>query len=145
LGGLDLIVIDTGNLIRDENIGGMNFAQRESRKVSSVRKLVKELDCVGYMTWQLNKGVDSRPTASFGRMPTLGDLRDTGGVEEHASDVFGLYRDELYVENTQYKNVMHLLALKRRNDEDSTIGTVGFNPAIQKFYPVELHRQEIQI
>lgn len=145
LGGLDLIVVDTGNLIRDEYANGMNFAQRESRKVSAIRKLVKEIDCVGYMTWQLNKGVDSRPAASFGRMPTLGDLRDTGGVEEHASDVIGLYRDELYVENSKYKNVMHLLALKRRNDDDNTMQTVGFNPQIQKFYPVDLRRIEPDI
>jgi len=142
LGGLDLIVVDTGNLIRDENIGGMNFAQRESRKVSAVRKLVKEIDCVGYMTWQLNKGVDSRPASSFGRMPTLGDLRDTGGVEEHASDVVGLYRDELYNENSEHKNVMHLLALKRRNDEDSTMQRVGFDPRYQRFFPLELHKIE---
>jgi len=145
LGGLDLIVVDTGNLVRGENDRGKNFAQTESDKVRGVRNLIKELDCVGYVTWQLNKGVDSRPTANMGRAPTLGDLRDTGGVEEHASDVIGLYRDELYNENSQYKNVMHLLALKRRNDEDSTMQTVGFDPQYQRFYQVDLRSKELII
>ena len=145
LGGLDLIVVDTGNLVQSESVRGKNFAQTESEKVRGIRNLVKELDCVGYMTWQLSKAIDSRPTASFGRAPKIGDLRDTGGVEEHASDVIGLYRDELYVENSQYKNVVHLFALKRRNDEDSTVQTLGFNPEFQRFYSVDLQRKELGV
>jgi len=143
LGGLDLIVVDTGNLVDSENESGKNFAQTESDKVRALRNLVKELDCVAYVTWQLNKGVDSRPSANMGRMPTLGDLRDTGGVEEHASDVIGLYRDELYNENSQYKNVMHLNGLKRRDDAGNTIVTVGFDPRFQRFYSVELEKRPI--
>jgi replicative DNA helicase len=96
------------------------------------------------MTWQLlTKKVNARPSSNFGRAPTLADLRDTGGVEEHSSDVIGMYRDELHVENSQYKNVAHLFALKRRNDEDSTMQTLGFDPEFQRFYSVELQRKEI--
>jgi replicative DNA helicase len=145
LGGLDLIVVDTGNLVQSESVRGKNFAQTESEKVRGIRNLVKELDCVGYMTWQLSKAIDSRPTANFGRAPKIGDLRDTGGVEEHASDVIGLYRDELYVENSEYKRVMHLFALKRRNDEDSTMQTLGFDPEFQRFYSVDLQRKELGV
>ena len=141
LGGLDLIVVDTGNLVRSQNVQGKNFAQVESDKIRGLRNLVKELDCVGYVTWQLlTKRIDARPSANMGRAPTLGDLRDTGGVEEHASDVIALYRDELDNENSQYKNVMHLFALKRRNDEDNTMQTLGFDPQYQRFYSVELHK-----
>jgi len=143
LGGLDLMVVDTGNLVQSENDRGKNFAQVESDKVRQLRNLVKELDCVAYVTWQLNKGVDSRPTANMGRMPTLGDLRDTGGVEEHASDVIGLYRDELYNENSQYKNVMHLTGLKRRNDVGGTRALLGFDPQFQRFYSVEIERRPL--
>lgn len=143
LGGLDLIVVDTGNLVRSENVRGKNFAQVESDKIRGLRNLIKELDCVGYVTWQLlTKKIDARPSANMGRAPTLGDLRDTGGVEEHASDVIALYRDELDNENSQYKNVMHLFALKRRNDEDSTMQTVGFDPQFQRFYSVDLRSKE---
>ena len=143
LGGLDLIVVDTGNLVQSENERGKNFAQVESDKVRQLRNLVKELDCVAYVTWQLNKGVDSRPAANMGRMPTLGDLRDTGGVEEHASDVIGLYRDELYNEQSPYKNVMHLTGLKRRNDVGGTRVVLGFDPQYQRFYSVEMERREL--
>jgi len=143
LGGLDLIVVDTGNLVQSDNDRGKNFAQTESDKVRALRNLVKELNCVGYVTWQLNKGVDSRPSANMGRMPGLGDLRDTGGVEEHASDVIGLYRDELYNDPSQYKNVMHLVGLKRRNDVGNTMVLLGFDPNFQKFYSVEMNRREL--
>jgi len=92
-----LIVGDTGNLIQGIGEQSKNFAQTESDKVKGFRNLIKELDCVGYLTWQLlSKKVESRPAANFGRMPSRGDLRDTGGAEEHASDVIGLYRDEMY-------------------------------------------------
>lgn len=142
LGGLDLIVVDTGNLVQSENVRGKNFAQVESDKVRGIRNLIKEIDCVAYVTWQLNKGVDSRPSSGLGRMPTLGDLRDTGGVEEHASDVIGLYRDELYnPETIEFKNIMHLIGLKRRNDMGGTIQLIGYNPHLQKFYSPE--RKEI--
>lgn len=143
LGGLDLVVVDTGNLVQGAIQGGMNFAQTESAKMQGIRNLVKELDCIGYVTWQLNKSVDSRPAAGLGRAPTLGDLRDTGGVEEHASDVIGLYRDELYNEGSKYKNVMHLFALKRRNDEDRTSLLLGYNAAYQRFFPVDVHSEEL--
>jgi replicative DNA helicase len=139
---VDLIVVDTGNLVQAENVRGKNFAQVESDKVRGIRNLIKELNCVGYVTWQLNKGVDSRPASGLGRMPTLGDLRDTGGVEEHASDVIGLYRDELYnPETIEYKNIMHLIGLKRRNDMGGTIQLIGYNPAYQRFFSPE--RREI--
>jgi len=143
LGGLDLVVVDTGNLVQGTTQGGMNFAQTESAKVQGIRNLVKELDCIGYVTWQLNKSVDSRPAAGLGRAPTLGDLRDTGGVEEHASDVMGLYRDELYNEDSKYKNIMHLFALKRRNDEDRTSLLLGYNAAYQRFFPVDVKSNEL--
>jgi len=146
LGGLDLIVVDTGNLVRSEPDSGKNFAQVESDKVRGLRNLIKELDCVGYVTWQLlTKRIDSRPAANMGRAPTLADLRDTGGVEEHASDIIGCYRDELDNENSQDKNIMRLFALKRRNDIDSTMQTLGFDPQYQRFYSVELNRKELII
>jgi len=143
LGGLDLIVVDTGNLVQSGDVYGKNFAQTESDKVRALRNLVKELDCVAYVTWQLNKGVDSRPAANMGRKPTLGDLRDTGGVEEHASDVIGLYRDELYNEQSPFKNVMHLSGLKRRDDAGDTTVTLGFDPRFQRFYSVEFSKKPI--
>ena len=143
LGGLDLIVVDTGNLVQTASQSGMNFAQTESAKVQGIRNLIKEMDCVGYVTWQLNRSVESRPVANFGRVPTLADLRDTGGVEEHASDVMGLYRDELYNEDTKYKNTMHLFALKRRNDEDRTKAVLGFETAYQRFFPVDIKSTEL--
>lgn len=143
LGGLDLVVVDTGNLVQDASQSGMNFAQRESTKIRGLRNLIKELDCVGYVTWQLNRLVESRPVANLGRAPTLLDLRDTGGVEEHASDVVGLYRDELYNEDSKYKNVMHLFALKRRNDEDRTSLLLGYNAAYQRFFPVDVKSSEL--
>lgn len=144
IGGLDLVIIDTGNLVQSEFSSGKNFAQEESDKVKGFRNLTKELNCVLYFTWQLlTKKIDARPAANFGRAPNLSDLRDTGGVEEHSSDIIGIYRDELHVENSQYKDMMHFFGLKRRNDEAKTMQVAGFDAEHQKFYSVDLHRKEI--
>jgi replicative DNA helicase len=97
------------------------------------------------MTWQLLKGVDSRPVANFGRAPNLGDMRDTGGVQEHASDVIGLYRDEVYNPDSMYKGTMRLLALKRRDDQGNTFVDLGFDPVHQRFYAAELRRESIDV
>jgi replicative DNA helicase len=142
LGGLDLVVVDTGNLVHIDAEKGENLAQTESRKVRGLRNLAKELDCVIYMTWQLNRSVESRPVTDSGRRPQLSDLRDTGGVEEHATDVIGVYRDEVYREFTQSRNVMELIGLKRREDEGNTVARVGFQANLQRFFEVELRKVE---
>jgi replicative DNA helicase len=142
LGGLDLMVVDTGNLVYAEDQKGENHAQTESRKVRGLRNLGKELHSVVYMTWQLNRAVESRPVTNSGRRPRLSDLRDTGGVEEHATDVIGLYRDEVYNDSTLSQNMMELIGLKRREDEGNTLSRVGFQADQQRFFDVELRKIE---
>lgn len=140
LGGMDLVVVDTGNLVQIDTQKGENLAQTESRKVRGLRNLAKELDCVVYMTWQLNRTVESRPITNSGRRPQLSDLRDTGGVEEHATDVIGVYRDDVYNDSTLSRNIMELIGLKRREDEGNTLARVGFQADLQRFFDVELRK-----
>lgn len=140
IGGIDLIVVDTGNLVNEERKKGENFAQTEGRKSQMIRDLAKELDCVVWMTWQLNRGVEMRPIDK--RRPQLSDLRDTGEVEAHATDVIGLYRDVVYNPNTLDPKVMELLALKRREDEGNTLCKLGFEPEHQRFFQLERKKLE---
>lgn len=142
LGRLDLVVVDTGNLATTERHAGENFAQTESRKARILRILAKELACVVYMTWQLNKSVDGRSAADGAQRPTLGDLRDTGGVEEHATDVIGIYCDGVVNDQTRYPNTMDLLGLKRREDEGNTIARVGFDATTQRFFEIDVRSIE---
>ena len=86
--------------------------------------------------------MESRPINNSGRRPQLSDLRDTGGVEEHATDVIGVYRDEVYNQSTLLPNVMELIALKRREDEGNTFTRLGFDAAHQDFFDVTFRKIE---
>ena len=70
---------------------------------------------------QLNRGLESRPN----KRPNLGDLRESGGLEQDADVVMFLHRDDVYVSEEEWvqqnpgqpytKNVADLIVAKHRN------------------------------
>ncbi len=60
--------------------------------VRKLRDLAGELDVVGILLSQLNRGLENRPN----KRPILADLRDSGNIEEFADTVIFLYREGYY-------------------------------------------------
>lgn len=60
---------------------------------------------------QLNRSVESRSD----KRPLLSDLKESGSLEQDATTVILLYRDEVYNENSQFKGTGELIVAKARN------------------------------
>jgi len=108
--GLDLIVIDYLQLMCGE---GENRTQEVGGISRGLKALAKDMGVPVIAMSQLNRGLESRPN----KRPTLSDLRESGEIEQDADIVWGLYRDEAYNPESQYKGLAELLWLKNRSGE----------------------------
>jgi len=116
MGGLGLIVIDYLQLMRGE---GDNRTQEVGSISRGLKALAKDLGVPVIALSQLNRGVEQRPN----KRPVMSDLRDSGEIEQDADVVWGLYRDEVYFDDSPYKGLAELLWLKQRNGQAG-----GFTP-----------------
>jgi replicative DNA helicase len=112
--GLDLVVVDYLQLM---NGSGQENRQQEIAMISrSLKDLARELHVPIIALSQLNRGVESRED----KRPRLGDLRESGAVEQDADVVMFIYRDEYYYpEKVESKGVAEVVIAKHRQ------GSVG--------------------
>lgn len=112
--GLDLVVIDYIQLM---NGSGQENRQQEIAMISrSLKDLARELHVPIIAISQLNRAVESRED----KRPRLGDLRESGAVEQDADVVMFIYRDEYYYpEKVESKGVAEVVIAKHRQ------GSVG--------------------
>ena len=112
--GLDLIVVDYIQLMSGS---GQENRQQEIAVISrSLKSLARELNIPIIAVSQLNRGVESRED----KRPRLGDLRESGAVEQDADVVMFIYRDEYYYpDKVESKGIAEIVISKHRQ------GSVG--------------------
>lgn len=95
--GLDFIVVDhIGHVaVEDRYRGNRNNEIGEITK--GLLRLGRELDVGVVALCQLSRGVESREN----KRPSLGDLRDSGEVEQDAATVLFVYREAYYLANKE--------------------------------------------
>ena len=126
-GGVKLIVIDYIQLMqmpgRTEN--RVNELSDISR---SLKYLAKEVNAPVIVLSQLNRAVEQRPN----KRPQMADLRDSGAIEQDADLIFMLYRDYLYTNDEDWKNVVELRLVKHRNGPTKDI-LLSFRDELTRF------------
>ncbi len=109
-GGVKLVVVDYIQLMQMP--GRTENRTNELSDISrSLKYLAKEVNAPVIVLSQLNRAVEQRPN----KKPVMADLRDSGAIEQDADLIFMLYRDYVYTEDEDWKNVVELRLVKHRN------------------------------
>jgi len=92
-GGLGLVVVDYLQLVKPTDRKSCNNRNDEIAHISrELKQLARDLKCPMIAAAQLNRQVESRTN----KTPSLGDLRDSGAIEQDADVICFLYRDNYY-------------------------------------------------
>jgi replicative DNA helicase len=137
--GIDLVVVDYLQLMRGD-FRSENRVQEISSISRALKALARELNVPVLALSQLSRGVESRTD----KRPILSDLRESGALEQDADVVIFIYRDELYNENTERKNLADIMVAKHRNGPTGTV-TLYFKKELAQFLEAEVRRTEIDI
>ncbi len=111
--GIDLIIIDYLQLMQ-ATIGGRRNENRvmEISEISrSLKALARELNVPVLALAQLSRAVESRQS----KVPQLSDLRESGSIEQDSDIVMFIYRDDIYNQESEKKNIADIIIAKHRN------------------------------
>lgn len=77
----------------------------------SLKELARELEIPVVALAQVNRKVEERTN----KRPTMGDLKDSGAIEQEADQVLTLYRDEVYTTDSEFKGTAEITVCKNRH------------------------------
>jgi replicative DNA helicase len=134
-----LIVVDyIGLMAKDKRAERHDIAIGELAK--DLRALAKDFEAHAIVLCQLNRKVEDRPVP----IPALGDLRDSGNLEEHADNVWFVYRQGYYDRRKDEKapdRDAQIIIAKQRHGEVG-IADISWDGATQRFFDSETRRDE---
>lgn len=115
--GLGLVIVDYLQLMHGS--GGENRQQEIALISRSLKNLARELEVPVIAVSQLNRALEQRED----KRPRLGDLRESGALEQDADVVMFIYRDEYYnPDKVESKGIAEVVIAKHRQ------GAVGKVP-----------------
>ena len=107
--GLGLVVVDY--LQRMHGAGGENRQQEIAIISRSLKNLARELEVPVIALSQLNRALEQRED----KRPRLGDLRESGALEQDSDVVMFIYRDEYYTpDQVETKGIAEVMIAKHR-------------------------------
>lgn len=135
---IKMVVIDYLQLITDNEIRNKEEIAQVSSVSKKLQQLAKKLNIPFLIATQLNRASEARAN----HRPKLADLRSSGQIEQDASVVIGLYRDDYYKwekakeENSpmvEFDNKIEYIFLKNR-DGDTRFVELGIDVKTSRIY-----------
>ena len=120
--GLGLVIIDYLQLMQSPR-KSENRQQEVSEISRALKILARELEIPVLCASQLNRAVEYRSD----KRPLLGDLRESGSIEQDSDLVMFLYRDEVYNPDTERRGEAELIVAKHRNGPTGTVQLAFMN------------------
>jgi len=116
-GDVGLIVVDHLTLLaRNDKSNSRDFRIKVGDTSRMLKELAGELNCPVLALSQLNRATESRTD----KRPTMGDLSESGNIEQDADAITMIYRDEYYNKESTDVGVAELITTKARNAETGT-------------------------
>jgi replicative DNA helicase len=126
LHGLVMVVVDYMQLMQGNS---RENRQQEIAEISrALKNLARELELPIIAVSQLNRNLEQRED----KRPRLGDLRESGSLEQDADIVMFIYRDEYYNEQTDRKGIAEVVVAKHRAGSTGTV-EMTFMPEYTRF------------
>lgn len=114
---LGLVVVDYVQLMEPRNTRQENRATMVAEISRGLKILARELSVPVVACAQLNRS----PEARNDKRPLLGDLRESGSLEQDADIVMFIYRDSYYSRDSPDKGLAEIILAKNRNGATGTI------------------------
>jgi replicative DNA helicase len=125
--GLGLVIVDYLQLMQGS--GGENRQQEIALISRSLKNLARELEVPIIAVSQLNRSLEQRED----KRPRLGDLRESGAIEQDSDVVMFIYRDEYYSpDKIESKGLAEVVISKHRQGAVGKI-TMTFLPEFTLF------------
>ena len=116
-GDVGLIVVDHITLLaRNDKSNNRDFRIKVGDTSRMLKELAGEFNCPVLALSQLNRATEGRTD----KRPTMGDLSESGNIEQDADVITMIYRDEYYNKETTDVGVAELITTKARNAETGT-------------------------
>ena len=112
---LDLIIVDYLQLMQSSS--GDNRQQEIAEISRNLKNLARELRVPILALSQLNRAAEARED----KRPRLGDLRESGAIEQDADIVMMLYRDDYYNPGTEIPGVAEVNIVKNRSGQTGKV------------------------
>tara|TARA_B110000263_G_scaffold245650_1_gene255543 strand:- start:627 stop:1979 length:1353 start_codon:yes stop_codon:yes gene_type:complete len=112
---IDLLIIDYIQLL-NSGTRSENRQQEMSYISRSLKALAKELDIPILCLSQLSRAVENRTN----HRPIMSDLRESGAIEQDADVVLFIYRQFVYTDSEEDKNIGEIIIAKHRNGPTGT-------------------------
>lgn len=115
----------SGKERRNEDVGDV---------VRGLKGIARDLDIPVVALAQVNRAVESRNN----RRPMVGDLKDSGDIEQEADEILLLYRDEVYNDHTVDKGIAEIEIGKNRHGPTCVVKvawdgeTMAFRDLVQR-------------